>query len=213
MELDAIEVGDDPAAWASAGFVVDGDEVVIGAVRVRCLADGAGHDRWRLRSPDGAVGFDVDGIATCTTDAPSPAPVTHPNGVSGFDHVVLRSPDLDRTTEALGAIGLDLRRTRDLGEGDRAFQQRFFRLGDVILELVGPARPSGDGPCTIWGLALVSPDLHATAALLGDRCSAPKDAVQPGRRIATVRTEALGIGPTIAIMTPHARRSDRDREG
>lgn len=206
MELDAIEVGDDPAAWASAGFVVDGDEVVIGPVRVRCLGDGAGHDRWRLRTGGVDVGTHVDGIATTTTDQLGPAGVTHPNGVTGFDHLVLRSPDLDRTTEALGAIGLDLRRTRDLGEGEHAFQQRFFRLGDVILELVGPARSTGDGPCTIWGLALVSPDLDATAAELGERCSPPKDAVQPGRRIATVRTEALGIGPTIAIMTPHVRR-------
>jgi len=205
VELDSIEVGDPAAAWAAAGFHVDGDEVVLGAVRVRCLADGGGHDRWRLRTDGVAVGPDVDGIATTSTEAPAPAVVDHPNRVIGLDHVVLRSPDLDRTTEALGRLGLDLRRTRELGEGERAFQQRFFRLGATILELVGPARPTGDGPCTIWGLALVSEDLDGSAAVLGDRCSAPKDAVQPGRRIATVRTDALGIGPTIALMTPHVR--------
>jgi hypothetical protein len=206
--LDALDVGDDPGSWADAGFRTSGGEVVVGTVRIRCLDDGAGSDRWRLRlDPDDPVTVpgDVDGIATATTTEAAPAPADHPNGVTAIDHVVLRSPDLDRTTEAFAALGLDLRRTRDVGEGDRAFQQRFFRLGEVILELVGPARPAGDGPCTIWGLALVSEDLDASAAVLGDRCSPPKDAVQPGRRIATVDTRALGIGPTIALMTPHVR--------
>lgn len=203
MELDALDVGDAAAAWAGAAFAVHYDEVVIGTVRIRCLGDGGGHDRWRLRT--GRTVTDVDGITTTTTDGAPPAPVQHPNGVVGIDHVVLRSPDLDRTTEALGGLGLDLRRTRDVGTGDRAFQQRFFRLGEVILELVGPARSGGDGPCTIWGYAFVSEDIDASAAVLGDRCSPPRDAVQPGRRIATVRTEGLGIGPTVALMTPHVR--------
>ncbi|MFP5322075.1 MAG: VOC family protein [Acidimicrobiia bacterium] len=204
MDLDALEVGDDPAAWEAAGFSLVGDEVVIGAVRVRCLGDGEGHDRWRLRGDD--VPAHVDGIATTATTAAPATPVEHPNGITRFDHVVLRSPDLERTTEALAGIGLDLRRVRDVGAGEGAFQQRFFRLGDVILELVGPPRPRGDGPCTIWGYALVSEDIDATAAALGERCSAPKEAVQPGRRIATLRTRDLGIGPTIAVMTPHVRR-------
>lgn len=206
LELDALVVGDEPAAWAAAGFtVVDGD-VVVGGVRIRCEDDGGGADRWVLRVPPGtSLPPDVDGLATTTTTAPPPSPTEHPNGVVGFDHLVLRSPDLDRTTEALGALGIELRRTRDVGDGDRAFQQRFFRIGEVILELVGPKRPTGDDPCTIWGYALVSPDLDASAAHLGERCSSPKDAVQPGRRIATVRTRELGIGVTLALMTPHVR--------
>lgn len=203
--LDALVVGDEPDAWRAAGFCVDGDEVAIGTVRVRCRADDAGADRWQLRVDDEAVPRSVDGIATSTTDREPPAPVAHPNGVTHIDHVVLRSPDLDRTTEAFGALGLDLRRTRDVGSGERAMQQRFFRMGEVILELVGPPAPTGDGPCTIWGLALVTPDIDASAAHLGAACSAPKPAVQPGRRIATVRTRDLGIGPTLALMTPHVR--------
>ena len=208
MQLDALEVGDAPSAWEAAGFTVVGDEVVVGSVRIRCLADGGGSDRWRLRADPGRsddVPSIVDGIATSVTTEPPPAPVEHPNRVIDLDHVVLRSPDLDRTTEALGGLGLDLRRTRDVGGGERAFQQRFFRMGAAILELVGPVRPTGDGPCTIWGIALVSDDLDASAALLGEHCSAPKDAVQPGRRIATVRTRELGIGPTVALMSPHVR--------
>lgn len=202
--LDALVTGDEPEAWASAGFSVDGDEVVVGGVRILCTGDGGGNDRWRLRADD-PVPAAVDGIATSTTDLDPPAPVAHPNGVVAFDHVVLRSPDLERTTDALASIGLDLRRTRDVDLGEHAVQQRFFRMGEVILELVGPPAPAGDGPCRIWGYALVSDDIDASAAHLGDRCSAPKQAVQPGRRIATVRTRELGIGPTIALMTPHVR--------
>ena len=203
--LDALVVGDEPGSWAAAGFALDRDEVVIGTVRVACTGDGAGADRWRLRVDDEDVPPSVDGIATSTTDREPAEPVEHPNGVVALDHVVLRSPDLDRTTEALGGLGLDLRRTRDVGRGERAMQQRFFRMGGVILELVGPPAPSGQGPCTIWGLALVTEDIDASAAHLGAACSAPKPAVQPGRRIATVRTRELGIGPTIALMTPHVR--------
>ena len=185
--LDALVTGDEPEAWATAGFAVDGDEVVVGTVRIRCTGDGAGSDRWRLRADDD-VPASVDGIATTTTDLDPPAPTVHPNGVTSFDHLVLRSPDLDRTTEALGAIGLDLRRTRDVDLGEQSIQQRFFRMGEVILELVGPPSPAGDGPCRIWGYALVTDDIDASAAHLGDWCSPPKPAVQPGRRIATVRT-------------------------
>src|SRR3546814_14218381 len=76
-------------------------------------------------------------------------------------------------------------------------------MGEVTLELVGPPRATGDDPCRIWGYALVTDDIDASAAWLGDRCTPPKPAVQPGRRIATVRTRELGIGPTIALMTPH----------
>lgn len=202
--LDALVVGDEPEAWSAAGFTVDGDEVAIGGVRIACTGDGAGADRWRLRA-DEPLPADVDGIATTTTDADPPAPGVHPNGVVSFDHVVLRSPDLDRTTEALGRLGLDLRRTRDVDLGEHSIQQRFFRMGEVILELVGPPQPTGDGPCRIWGYALVTDDIDASAAWLGDRCSPPKPAVQAGRRIATVRTRELGIGPTVALMTPHVR--------
>jgi hypothetical protein len=33
-------------------------------------------------------------------------------------------------------------------------------------------------------------------------CNPPKDAVQPGRRIATLRTRELGLSVPIAFMTP-----------
>lgn len=211
VTLDALVVGDDPEAWAAAGFAVVDDHVVVAApgsapIRIHCAGDGGGSDRWTLRCEVDLPG-DVDGITTKPSTAPVPEEPTHPNGVVSLDHVVLRSPDLDRTTEALGALGIEARRTRDTSVGDRPIRQRFFRLGGVILELVGPPAPSGDGPASIWGYAFVSEDIDASAAFLGDRCSEPKTAVQPGRRIATVRTRDLGISVAVALMTPHIPRA------
>ena len=82
-------------------------------------------------------------------------------------------------------------------------QQAFFKLGEVILELVGPAEPQADaGPPRFFGLAFTVRDLDETAAFLGDRLHAAKDAVQPGRRIATLDKALGGSSVPIAFMTP-----------
>ena len=49
----------------------------------------------------------------------------------------------------------------------------------------------------LWGLVVVVPELEGLGPLVG----APKDAVQPGRRIATVSRDA-GLGTALALMTP-----------
>jgi hypothetical protein len=60
------------------------------------------------------------------------------------------------------------------------------------------------GPARLWGISFLVRDMERTAALLGDLLGDPRNAVQPGRRIATVRREA-GLGPAVAFMTA-ARR-------
>ena len=212
--LDALVVDEGPAPWRAAGFDVHGASdgtgflslagVDGGIVSIGCAGDGAGHDRWALRVDGAAHLGTVDGIGAVRV-GPAVTSGPHPNGAVSLDHVVVRSPNLDRTTEAFGAIGLELRRTRDVPFGEVPMQQRFFRTENAILELVGPAAPTGNGPASLWGIAVVVDDIDASAASLGEHCSVPKDAVQPGRRIATVRTRELGIGLTIALMTPHRR--------
>ena len=130
----------------------------------------------------------------------------HPNGVSRIDHVVLLSPDLDRTVDELRSQGFDLRRVREGETPGGSTRQAFFRLGEPILEVV--QAPEGtsvardpDGPARLWGLAFRVEDMDATASALGELLGAPRDAVQPGREIATLRPEA-GLGPAIAFMTP-----------
>jgi len=55
-------------------------------------------------------------------------------------------------------------------------------------------------------LALECDDLDLAAHRLGEALGTVKDAVQPGRRIATVRTKELGISVPIALMSPHHPR-------
>ena len=61
-----------------------------------------------------------------------------------------------------------------------------------------------DRPAFFWGLALLAPDLDATVASLGDWVGEARDAVQPGRRIATLRRGA-GLAVPIALITPRPR--------
>jgi hypothetical protein len=187
--------------WADAGFAVEDDHLTLGSVRVGTATAGAltGILAWSL---SGVHDGTIDGLLTVAAE-PANEAVHHPNRTVAIDHVVVASPDLDRTTEALGAFGVELRRIRDAGR----IEQRFFRLGPVILELIGPPGDHGAGPATFWGLALTVDDIAATAALLGDGLGPVGDAVQPGRRIATLRHEALGIPVPIAFLTPAPPRS------
>lgn len=207
-----ITVGDEPDAWAGIGFAVGPDGTsAVGAVRLRLAgsSDGRGILGWAL-APDLAEGGDIDGLPTTAAGAGPDGPGAHPNGTTSIDHVVALTPDLDRTTAALDDRGIVARRTRDAGRG-RA--QRFFRLGEVVLELVGPTEGGGQGPATLWGLAFTVADLDATAALLGEAVGTPKDAVQPGRRIAALRAgDAVSVpvafmsaAPSPAGGTPPAR--------
>ena len=82
--------------------------------------------------------------------------------------MVAFSPDLERTVAALEAAGLDLRRRREGPTGGGSARQAFFRVGEVILEVVEhppQAREAGDAdaPARLWGLALLAPDIDATA--------------------------------------------------
>ncbi|HEX5365960.1 MAG TPA: hypothetical protein VFW63_04770 [Acidimicrobiales bacterium] len=208
--LARLDVGDDPGGWRALGFDVTAGVATVGAVRLHLAGAEAGAGRgilgWSLRGGP-AVPGDVDGLPTSPADAsPGPGapgdrptpPGGHPNGAVGLDHLVVATPDLDRTTAALAAVGLAPRRTREAGGGRL---QRFFRVGEVVLEVVGPAAPAGDGPAKFWGLAVTVADLDAIVALLGDRIGRPHAAVQPGRRIATVRADEA-VSVPLAMMSP-----------
>jgi hypothetical protein len=204
--IDELRVGDAPESWAALGFAVDGDACVVRDVRVRLAGTGSGKGLmgWSLRDFGGDK---LDGLPTARSDSPTPTEAPeHPNGVTAIDHVVAISSDLDRTVSALQTAGLDLRRIREEPTPAGAPRQAFFRLGAVILEVVQAPdeaieRTGGDRPAFFWGLALVAPDLDATVASLGDRVSEIRPAVQPGRRIASLRP-AAGLTVPIALITP-----------
>lgn len=195
ITIDELRVGDRPDAWRAIGFTVDGDACHVGTVRIRLGSGGTGITGWTLRDIPADV-TEVDGVRTASSATPPGEPGAHANGVTRIDHLVFMTPDLPRTAAAVVALGLDVRRERDAGP----FQQVFFRLGEVILELVGPM-DGGPGPASLWGITFAVDDLDATAASLGDRTGRVKDAVQPGRRITTLRGKELGINPAIAFMS------------
>lgn len=93
-----------------------------------------------------------------------------------------------------------MRREREAGTPERPLRQGFFRHGEAILEVVGPAEAHGDAPARLWGVTLEVADLDACAELLGERLGRVSDAVQPGRRIATVRP-AAGLTVPLALMS------------
>ncbi|AQT81577.1 glyoxalase [Mycolicibacterium litorale] len=200
VSIDELHAADPPQAWRAAGFSVDSDDVCrVGDVRVRLAGDGTGILGWTLRGlpADG----DVDGIPTLRSDTEPASPAEHPNGVTSIDHVVLLSPDLDRTVASLAAIGLEPRRERDAELGGQPMRQIFYRLGPVILEVVGAAGVANDGPSSLWGVTYVVADIDATAAFFSDRALPVKDAVQPGRRITTLRHRDLGMSVRTAMIS------------
>jgi hypothetical protein len=181
----------------------------VGAVRLRLLGPAAGRGlvSWALRDLGSA---ELDGLPSETSDAaPEPAPRPHPNGALAVDHVVAFSPDLDRTVGALEAAGLELRRLREGPTPGGAERQAFFRVGEPLLEVIEAPegtriRSNPAGPARLWGLAFLVDDLEQPASVLGERLGEARDAVQAGRRIATVRTEAA-LGAAVAFMTPPLR--------
>ena len=202
-----LTVADDPEGWRAAGFTVDEEGICqIGSVRLRIApaADGrSGVLAWVLAgTPDEEV-TDVDGIPTSVGE-PSAAPAgAHPIGARVIDHVVVTTPDLDRTVAVIErALGLPLKRTRESEAYGRPMRQAFFRLGEVILEVVGSPEPDpAGGPARFFGLAITVDSLEAARAMLGpDVVGEAKPAVQPGRSIATVRSTA-GLSVPVALMS------------
>jgi hypothetical protein len=205
-----LHVGDDPVAWKAIGLDVDaGHTAHVGHVRLHFHPESPerGIFRWVLAgTPDEDV-TEVDGLATGHGEPPTLAGLapSHLLGAEVIDHLVVGTPDLDRTVRALErSLGLSLRRTRNAGPKTR---QAFFRMGEVVLELVGPTEPDpAGGPAAFWGLAFTVASLQEAVDLLGsDLVSEPKPAVQPGRWIATVR-EAAGLAVPVALMSDEADR-------
>jgi hypothetical protein len=170
--LTRLDLVADADNWRAVGFAIERDELVVGTTAIR-FVDG---------ERDGIVGWELNGEPLeSRTDA-------HPNGAREIDHVVLMTPDLDATTDDLAQQGFELRRTRDVGNGTT---QAFYRFANgPILEVVGPI-PAVDHP-HLWGIVFNTDDLDALPW-------PSKDAVQPGRRIATAKDARLGTA--VAFMS------------
>jgi hypothetical protein len=207
VTLDGLVLADAPERWDALGFTVNGGVVQLGDVRLLLAGDDAGRGivSWSLR---GVARSELDGLPTTIADSsPASAAPVHRNGVVGIDHVVVMTPDLDRSVGALQAAGLDLRRIREQPTPAGAPRQAFFRLGAEILEVVQePERVvaehgGADRPARLWGLALLAPELDRTIELMAPHAGAVRDAVQAGRRIVTLKRSA-GLAVPVALMSP-----------
>lgn len=207
----AITVGGSVAPWQALGIPTT--RVVDGVAYAR-LADVT--LRIAEAVPPGLAQLSVIGCPTATEslnglslahvdDAVLPEIATAPNTfairISGVDHVVVMADDVRATCAEIERVsGAPLKR---VNEGARGVQG-FHRWGSVILEvverrLVDPLSPTG--AASYWGFVLVVDNIDETATHLGpDVISAPKAAVQSGRRIATVRSGA-GLGVPLALMS------------
>lgn len=211
--IDELLIEDDAGRWAELGFTVSKEGCCdLGGVRLRFSPGGAGGTSsargllgWTLRN---IASTELDGLPTTVSEQPprALAPV-HANGVVAIDHVVAFSPSLDRSVRALRDAGLDLRRIREQPTPAGAPRQAFFRLGAEILEVVqmAPEAMQGMGedreePARFWGLAMRVVDLDRTAESLGTHVGSIRPAVQPGRRIATLRRSA-GLAVPLALMS------------
>jgi catechol 2,3-dioxygenase-like lactoylglutathione lyase family enzyme len=183
--------------------------MALGPVWINLGAPGHGIAGWRVDGLDGELdGLPLDAPASSTAARSARAsstaaraararPVPHPNGAIGIDHVVVLTPDFERTAGSLDQAGLGLRRVATRPDGAR---MGFRRLGPAILELV-EAAGTGSGPARFWGFVVIVSDLDALADRLGEHLSPPRAAVQPGRRIATLR-ESAGLQQAVAFMDP-----------
>lgn len=205
VTIDEIVIADDPASWSLLGFELVGDRAQLGDVWLRFVGTRAtgGILGWSLR---GLVNDQLDGLPTCSSAAAPPnCRVAHPNGVIALDHIVVISPAVERSVEALTMAGLDLRRIGEEPTPAGAPRQAFFRLGQEILEVVQEpddvvVRAGGsDGPLRFWGLALRVHDLKETVERISPHTSEIRSAVQPGRTIATVRRSAALTIPVALI--------------
>jgi len=191
--IEQLTFGADPAPWREAGFEVADRGMVVGELQL-AFENGKGVLGWRLTGSEGEIdGLPVAPPGQATTGG------SHPNGATRVDHLVVITPDLERTTGALEAIGIERRRVREVEADGSPLRQGFFRLGEVILEVVEHANVEA-GPARFWGITFAVAGLDAAAELLGDRVGSIRDAVQPGRRIATLRREA-NLGLPVALIS------------
>ena len=202
----------EPDAWRSIGLTITGEGLLpLIGTSLRIVPNSPGTDDGGVENGIAAWSLSgladhpasIDGLATELVDPQPPVYADHALGAGAIDHVVVMTPDLERTSTAIAvATGCELKRTREVGE----MRQGFHRIGrgGLIVELV-ERREIEDGPARFWGLVLIVDELDEACERMGtDLIGTPKDAVQPGRRIATVREEA-GLGLPLALMSPDIR--------
>jgi hypothetical protein len=110
-----------------------------------------------------------------------------------LDHVVLLVPELDAAVRTMAGAGAAPRLRVEVRDRPTAF----FRVGPLLEVIESPVRTAA-----VFGVALVTEEPLEVVALrwraLGRDVTDPRPAIQPGRRIFTVRATEAGL----AVMSP-----------
>jgi catechol 2,3-dioxygenase-like lactoylglutathione lyase family enzyme len=129
------------------------------------------------------------------------APVNAEAAVSGLDHIVVHTANIDRALAYYGArLGLDLR--LDRSNEQWGVRQLFFRCGGPIVEIGASLKdPVSDKPDTFGGLAWRIADPVAAReriAKAGIDVSDVRKGRKPGTAVFTVRAGTGGV-PTLML--------------
>ncbi|MBL8537206.1 MAG: VOC family protein [Hyphomonadaceae bacterium] len=119
-----------------------------------------------------------------------------PGAVTGLDHVVIQSGDLERAAALFGArLGLDMRLDREV-MGRRLL---FFRCGDSVVEVA--QTPVAEARDRLWGLSWRVENIDAARQRLesaGFDVSEARAGAKPGTRVVSIRNRTGNV-PTILI--------------
>ena len=204
-----------PSNWAALGFEVGGRRCQIGAVRLRFTGTQPGAGIVALVAARRCRARSSTGCRPAISTAPAAGACAGASQRRARDRPRRRglAGSAIAASQTLQAAGLDLRRVREeptpagrAAPGVLPPRARDPRAGPgaraaSIERAGGPERPA-----RFWGLALLVEDLDARRASCSRRTSARcAPAVQPGRRIATVRRSA-GLAVPLALMSRDERR-------
>lgn len=141
----------------------------------------------------GSIGWAWNGLVPWFGIEEIPAETGTPAPGWGLDHVVLLVPDLEEAVANMSVADLAPRLKVDV----RGRPTAFFRVGPLLEVIESPVRAPA-----IYGVALVTDEPLEVVALrwrsMGRDVTDPKPAMQPGRRILTVRAVEAGL----AVMSP-----------
>ena len=158
--------------------------------------------RWRRTRAATAATHGVRIFLIQREEKPTAPPPPAPGGITGLDHVVIRTPDPERATALYGArLGLDMR----LDRSNPAWGARlmFFRCGDLIVELAHDLRAGISAePDRLWGLSWRTDDpaaAHARLRAAGLDVSETRSGRKPGTQVFTVRDGTCGV-PTLMLQ-------------
>ena len=169
-----------PIDWTSLGWPTSPD---LGGITLE-----TGDPKWAWTDSAPAVSIHVF--------EPS---VGQPVEMMGIDHIVVLVPDLDSTIGSFSRAGLEPRLRMKV----RSRPAVFFRAGPVIEVIESPVRQA-----SLFGIALTSEIPLETLSLewksRGLNVGMIGPAIQPGRRIMTIRDLDAGL----AVMSVDRERTD-----